>query len=410
MAKYPNSQVMWVAPTYKICKAPIDDVWFGVDENTQKRFIPQFCPNTNFKFWDWKSGDKEVHLWNKSKMFIRSADNPDSIVAKGYNLIIVDEAAQIAKDVFDTQILGTARKNNCKIVIISTPRGKNWFYYKYLDGQDPSKPMYISFKQPWWKRPNYPKLLRKLMMDLPEHIRRQEYEAEFLDGGGGTFVNLDTVFEGIFLDFESDQQEWRHSELDSMLAAGRNFVLGVDFAKSMDYTVITALDVETRRCVYYKRMNKKDYKIVLEILKNLSAELNGADICYDATGVGAGLQDFLSAEANIYPFKFTNSSKNELINKLIVACEYGHIKLPNITTMRQEFEVFEFQLTRTGAITYSAPDGRHDDIVISVGLANWYIEEEYSGGDAHEIDDFLTMAEERMAPKTFLEQCAEDDD
>ena len=126
----PNAQIMWVAPTYKICKAPIDDVFYGYDDKTGERFIEEKDEETDFTFWEYKKGDMEIHFWNNAKIFFRSADNPDSIVSKGYSLIIVDEAAIISESVFNKQILATARRHNCKIVLISTPRGKNWFYHK----------------------------------------------------------------------------------------------------------------------------------------------------------------------------------------------------------------------------------------------------------------------------------------
>lgn len=404
-----NTQAMWVAPTYKICRSPIDDVWFGTDEDTGERFVPQRCPKTGFKFWDYKKGDGEIHLFNNSKLFIRSADSPDSIVSKGYSLIIIDEAAQIPQDVFETQILATARRKNCKIVMISSPRGKNWFYHMYLAGQDPSKPRYVSFKQPWWKRPDYPELLKDLMKDLPAHIRKQEFDAEFIDGGGGTFTNLEKVFFGDEIRFPSDQQEWTHPDIAAMLESF-DFTLAVDFAKMVDYTVITIFANDIRKMVYYRRINKRDYKFVLDIIKAKAIEFNYADVIFDATGVGSGIHDFLSTEVNVHPFVFTNKSKNEIINRLIVACEYEKIGIPNIFTIRSEFEIFEFNMTRTGKITYSAPDGKHDDTVMSIAMANWYIEENGGQTNVIEIDDFIKVINSTGQPRSFYDFMDQDND
>lgn len=409
MLAKPNQQILWVAPSYKICKAPIDDVWFGTDEETGERFVPEKCEETGYKFWEYKTGDGEIHMFNGSRLYIRSSTNPDSIVAKGYSLIIIDEAALIPKDVFEKQILPTARRNNCKIVLISTPRGRNWFHTLYLRGQDPSYTNYISFKQPWWKRPNYPKLLTELMKDLPEHIRKQEFEAEFLDGSGGTFTNLANVFTGPTIEFDSHQQEWKSPDIES-LKDKTQFVVSIDLAKMVDYTVITAFDMQTKQCVWYKRFNKKNYKLVLNDIHNMAIDLNYADIIYDGTGVGSSFGDFLSQDFNCYPFVFTNKSKNELVNKLIIACEYAGIKMPNILTMRNEFEIFEFNVTRTGAMTYAAPEGSHDDVVMSVAMANWYIEENGGSSEIHEIDNFLAVIEEDEGSNDFFDFIENDND
>lgn len=389
-----NKQILWVAPTYKICKAPIDDVWFGIDEETNQRFIPQICPDTGFKFWEYHKGDGEIHLFNGSKLYIRSATNPDSIVAKGYSLIIIDEGAIISKTTFEKQILPTARRNNCKIFIISSPRGKNWFYKLFLKGQDPANKSYKSFKQPWWKRPNYPKLLVELMKDLPDHIRKQEFEAEFIDDIGGTFVNIPSIFKGPEIHFESPIQEWTHKNAEQ-LKQKSTFVVAVDLAKKVDFTVISVFEVQTKKMVKYKRFNKMNYKIVLSEIHEIAEDFNNADIIYDATGVGSSFGDFLSQNFNVHPYVFTNQSKNELVNKLIMATEHQTIEMPNILTIRHEFEIFEFSITKTGAISYNAPEGYHDDCVMSVAMANWFIEENGGVQEIQEIDNFIEIVNEK---------------
>jgi hypothetical protein len=405
----PHKQAMWVAPTYKIAKSPIDDVWNGVDEKTGERFIPKFDPVTNFQFWDYKVQDMEVHLFNQSKLFIRTASNPDSIVSKGYNIIIIDEGAIIDKQVFMMQILPTARRLGVKIIILTTPRGKNWVYEMYLAGQDLSKPDYLSFKQPWWKRPDYPDVLRKLMKDVPEHIRLQEFDAEFTGDGGQVFKNLGKVFAGAEIQYDSSEQEWIAPSTEYNLDA-ETFVVAVDLAKSVDYTVISVMAVEKRRLVYYRRLNKTDYQIVLEIIRRLTEKFN-ADLIFDASGVGAGLADFMTKmHANVHPFKFTNESKNEIINKLSLACEYDTIKLPNITTVREEFELFTFEISKTGKIIYNAPDGRHDDAVISIALANWFCEQNEGASQIQEIDNFLEVAESIRRPRSLLDELLAEDD
>jgi len=405
--KKKNAQVMWVAPTYKICKSPVDDVFFGLDEETLERFIPQFCPETGMKFWEYFKADNEMHFWNGSKIFFRSADNPDSIVSKGFSLIIIDEAALIPESIFNVQILATARRKGCKIFLISTPRGKNWFYHKYMDGQDASKKGYVSFKQPWWKRPDYPEILKELMKDLPDHIMRQEFFADFVEDGSSVLKNLSGVFVGPSIEFESQQQEWK-VEISEDRKHKESFVVAVDLAKSVDYTVIVGLGITTREVVYYKRVNKTNYKHIIRYIKDASDYLDSAEVIFDNTGVGAGLADFLSG-INAYPYTFSNESKNELINNLIVACDYGNISIPNIQTIRGEFEIFEYSLSRTGKITYNAPAGRNDDTVVAIAMANWYAEQTAGTGEVHEIDSFLQTINDNKR-QNFHQQMLDDND
>jgi phage FluMu gp28-like protein len=183
----------------------------------------------------------------------------------------------------------------------------------------------------------------------------------------------------------------------------------VDFAKSADYTVLVGMTTNSKKCFYYRRLNKTDYKIVLEILKR-EAVFYDADVIFDATGVGAGLADFLSRDMNAYPYKFTNESKNELINKLIIACEYSEIELPNIITMRNEFEIFTYTLSKTGKMLYSAPEGKHDDCVVAVALANWYACENSGKAEVQLIEDYFDVMNEMRKSKSAIDRLLEDDD
>lgn len=400
----PGSQVMWVAPTYKIAKAPIDDVWFGSNEKTGLRYIPQYDENTGIQLWEWKAVDMELHVCNGSKMYLRSADNPASIVAKGYNLIVIDEAAQISKEVFMQYILPTARREGCKIVLITTPRGKNWIYEMYLAGQDRAKTGYYSARQPWWKRPDFPEVLKRLMKDMPEHLRQQEFEAEFISDSTGVFKNLAKVFEGEEIWNDTWEAPITQAEMDM-----ETRICAVDLAKQADYTVIVVMGTESKRIFYYERFNKTSYQNVLEKVRRVCKKYD-ADLIYDATGVGQGVGDFLQGEMNVHPFTFTNQSKNELVNKLAVACEYDEIKLPNIAPMRQEFELFTFKITKTGLLSYGAPEGKHDDTVMAVGMANWYAAENSGKANVETIDDFIMVMDNVHRPKTRLEQLIEEDD
>lgn len=370
LGRNPNSKVMWVAPTQSIGMTPIDDVFNGYDENTGKRYVEQFDSEGN-KIWHFsttKSGPM-IQWFNGATVLFRSAAAPDSIVSKGYNMIIIDEAAVIPESVFNLQIVGTARKKDCKIFLITTPRGKkHWTHQIFRKGQTREDKSFLSFQQPYWKNPKYSPMLAKLMKTLPEWLQRQEYGAEFVDDGDTIFKNLNSIWFGEPLDFPHPEQEWSVDPI-----ADHSYSVGMDIAKSQDYTVITVLDQTDGKLVYYRRFNKKDYRTVLDIAAAVCKRYNGADLVFDATGVGAGLSDMLNNyDIVTIPYVFTNESKNELVNTLALSVEYKEISLPHIKEIEHEMAVFTYEITRTGKISYNAPSGHHDDIVMSLALANWH--------------------------------------
>jgi tricorn protease-like protein len=77
----------------------------------------------------------------------------------------------------------------------------------------------------------------------------------------------------------------------------------------------------------------------------------------------------------IEAFNTTNDSKQTIINNLRLDLETG--KITNCTNnsnliseLIDELISFEFKISTNGNIIYSAPNGLHDDMVMSLALAN----------------------------------------
>ena len=89
----------------------------------------------------------------------------------------------------------------------------------------------------------------------------------------------------------------------------------------------------------------------------------------DATGVGDPIVEELQREDPLVEgFKFTSTSKQQLMEGLVTSIQQGAIKYPD-GVMVDELSMFEYVYTKNG-VKYSAPDGMHDDCVMALGLAN----------------------------------------
>jgi hypothetical protein len=94
-------------------------------------------------------------------------------------------------------------------------------------------------------------------------------------------------------------------------------------------------------------------------------------VWHDKTGVGVALDDMLSqSELPYRGVTFSNASKNELMVKLMLGFEQETFGIPQINAIVNELTDIEVKTTLTGLPTYSAPDGAHDDIVMSMALAH----------------------------------------
>lgn len=67
--------------------------------------------------------------------------------------------------------------------------------------------------------------------------------------------------------------------------------------------------------------------------------------------------------------QFTNATKANLVEALALAFERGDLQILNDPLLVGELQAYEMERLPSGLVRYSAPDGLHDDIVMSLALA-----------------------------------------
>ena len=121
----------------------------------------------------------------------KSADNPDSLVGEGLDLLIIDEAAKVKRKIWDMYLSPTLSDRKGKGIFITTPEGFNWIYDLYLLGQEDD--LWESHQAPSWdnhfafpdgKSDNF-LLERKRNMD--KEVYDQEYGAKFTSFAGRVY-------------------------------------------------------------------------------------------------------------------------------------------------------------------------------------------------------------------------------
>ena len=221
----------WVAPSYPIAQVG----WRPL------RRIGQQLPGT-----DVRLAEMSIMLPNGGEVRVRSADNPDSLRGEGLDLAVLDEAAWIKQEAWSEALRPALSDKLGRALFISTPRGRNWFWEQYQRGVRGDDD-YRSFYFPTSANPHIPAVeIEAAKHELPEIIYRQEYLAEFIDDQGGVFRRV---------------QEAAQSQSLKIPQEGSQYVAGVDVAASIDYTVVTVLDVSTHEMVYMDRFNRVDYNV-----------------------------------------------------------------------------------------------------------------------------------------------------
>ena len=337
----------------------VDTVLTNIDRYVERYGLP-VLKNLPADMWKWRSQKKELSIIignKKSWMDMRSADRPENIEGFGYHLIILNEAGIILADryLWENAISPMILDHNPDIIIGGTPKGPGLFRELAIRAQDPDRQDWAYFHYTSYDNPFLDKsVIDEMVNNLPEVVKKQEIEAEFLDEAASVFKNVDKC---------TDSKE-------SEPLPERSYYAGIDLAKHVDFTVISILD-DLGNQVYFNRLNKLDWpyqkRLIISIIKKYNAT-----ILIDSTGVGDPIfDDLLEAGLNIEGYKFSNESKKKLIENLMISFEMARIKILPNQVQKNELDIFGYEISKTGKLTYSAPEGFHDDCVIALALADW---------------------------------------
>jgi len=335
-----GKRAWWIAPSYKTA---------NVGWRPLRRLAAQI-PGAKISL-----AERTVTLPGGGEVSIRTADNPDSLRGEGLDLVVMDECAFIKPEAWSEALRPALSDRLGKAIFISTPRGRNWFWDLYRRGQS-GEDGWQSFR---YKTIDNPFILASEVEDarrlLPELIYRQEYEAEFIDSEGAVFRR---VQEAAILDPLDGPQE------------GRNYTAGVDVAASVDYTVITVLDAESRNMVFMDRFNRVDYPTLEDRLLQTYTRWKLSGMVVEANSIGRPVIDHLVQKGvGVTPFTTTQATKAGLIQSLQSAFEHDNIRVLNDPVLIGELLSYESKRSASGSFSYSAPDGMHDDTVMSLAMA-----------------------------------------
>jgi hypothetical protein len=304
----------------------------------------------------------------------KSGKNPEDLEGEGTHANVLDEAAKMKQQVYDS-VKTTTTLTRGLIVPISTPRGKNWFYTKCMEakeemehalrrGMEPTK---LFMTAPTSANPAVSReAIEDARRSLPERLFRQYYEAEFIDDGT-VFAGYRDVLEGPEIEFIGARERW----IDPTHVGG-TVVVGADWAKTVDYTVFTAFDISTRQLVGFERFYRTPYTEAIRKLVLFCRKFEDVFVVrHDKTGLGGVIDDQLSYTNLPYEgVTFTNANKAEMVAQLITSIEQKMVRLPRWRTMCEELEAFEVQTNQIGTMSYNAPPGKHDDIISSLLLSH----------------------------------------
>jgi phage terminase large subunit-like protein len=328
--------VAWCAPTYRM----MVETW-EILQHVLANVIAQ--RNEQEHRLTLLSGGT-IDLW--------SLEDPDTIRGRAYALVVVDEAAQVREleRAWEQVLRPTLTDYQGHAWFLSTPKSLNYFYTLYRRGQDGTAgdgTSWRSWQFPTSANPYLPaEEIAAAERELPERTFLQEYRAQFIEDQGAVFRR---VLEAV----KPCGQEARHE--------GHRYVIGVDWARTNDFTVFVVVDTTAQSVCAVDRFTRVEYGVQLERLQALADRFHPTVIVAERNNMGDPLVERLHRDGlPVWPFLSTNESKREAIDSLALAFERGEIGIPDTpdtAILQHELLAFMAETLPSGLLRYAAPVG-----------------------------------------------------
>lgn len=335
-----GGRAWWVAPSYKMANVG----WRGLTQ------LARQIPGTLIR-----EVDRRITYPGGGWAEVRSADDPQSLRGEGLDLAVFDEFAFTKAAAWTEAIRPALSDRRGRALFISTPKGHNLFWQLYNRGDDPLEPEWESFQYPSSANPYLdPTEIEEQREKTPERIFRQEYLAEFIADAGGVFRRV----------AEAAISRERGPSV------GEQYAVGVDWGKHHDFTVITVIEIGSKDVVAFDRFNQIDYQVQIGRLSAIVEKYRPTVVIPESNAMGDSIIEQLQRLGMpVQPFETTNASKAVIIDALALAFEKSAIHILPEPTLISELQAYEATRLPGGMLRYAAPEGMHDDCVMSLALA-----------------------------------------
>lgn len=308
----------------------------------------------------------ELEFANGSQILFKSAEQRDNL--RGFTItgvLIIDECAFILDEIYDI-LQPTTDVHSAPILMISTPKFKTGFYYRYYTaGKEGVNPNIISID---FNDYDTSMLLSREKLEqyrtmMPKAQFTTEYLGEFLDTDSILFTNI--------------------KECLAEPKPFNNLYVGIDWGSGTggDFTSVAGFN-ENRQMVFIDYFNDKttteqvDY--IADLLQIYGNKVKG--IQAESNSIGTPLIELLTQTLKakgmhntarvLQPFTTTNQEKVRLVSQLQVELEQKRITLIDDEGLKNQLSCYEATYNpKSGVVTYNAPIGSHDDNCISTMLA-----------------------------------------
>ena len=318
------------------------------------------------------------------RILFRSLDAPERARGLTGDVVVLDEAGDIRAEAYHEVVRPTMLGRDGVIWLIGTPRGLNWFWEEYRaaevaeDGAAWQIPTVgarivdgelVRVPHPL-ENPDIPfREIERYWQSMPERMFRAELLAEWTSAAGSVFSRLQDAV-------------WRVGDDGALVpwctpaapVPGRVYVAGVDLARVRDLSVVTVLDVTERpyRQAHLAYWRNVPWEVQVERVAAAVAPYGCRMVLVDRTGIGdmpfwTLVQRY--PDINWQGVTLSVANKAAMVQQLALMFQKAEVKLLADRDQSAQLEIFEARERDSGVVTYAAPAGRNDDMVMALVLA-----------------------------------------
>src|SRR5574342_338518 len=159
-----HGRAAWIVPSYKNGRS----LW---------RWVQSVAAPLR-RYFDISKAERTITTHRGGFFGIYSADNADAIRGEWFHLVVLDEAARIDEADWTDAIQPTLADADGDAILISTPKGRNWFWEEWQRGRMGDEQTIRSWRAPTSANPN-PRIQRAAAL-AAERVPRATYEQEWL--------------------------------------------------------------------------------------------------------------------------------------------------------------------------------------------------------------------------------------
>jgi len=341
---------------------------------------------------------QEYHFHNGTILTFLSADAEDNLRGGTCHFMYIDEAAFIKETTYTEILLPMLTQTGGRILMFSTPNGKNWFYKLWKKGRPEHKEydpkQIISLRADYRDlkdEPHYREIVNTIEA-MRLSMTKDSFNREVL----AQFVSDQTLFHNI--EEVRRDEEWyeeykrkRKEYVNGVRVHATKAFAGIDIGVVDDYTVITIVDTNfvvldiLRFNLTEENLTHSQFKQKIKDFLMYHREHSGLQMAYMEVNNKELLYEELAEDRDLgmflYDFRTSGTNKGRIVEGLIKLFDDKKIRIPINEDLEEELYAFQsVQSPISGVWQYRGSDGTHDDMVMSMCIAFECLREETDSG------------------------------